>query len=92
MKTPKEKYDNDPAYHKAVDTLEALIHQGQFTPSEMREIAVLASIHYEMRHSYKFYTVPTSVNAALCQLEGWRNQEQREFNAKAKAPNIPDRP
>jgi hypothetical protein len=50
MKTPKEKYMNDPEYHHLVNTLEQLIEQARFTPSELREACILASINYEMRH------------------------------------------
>lgn len=50
MKTPKEKYLNDPEYHHLVTTLEHLIESARFTPSELREACVLASINYEMRH------------------------------------------
>jgi len=50
MKTPKEKYMNDPEYHHLVHTLEGLIEQARFTPSELREACILASINYEMRH------------------------------------------
>ena len=50
MKSPKEKYLNDPEYHHLVNTLEGLIEQARFTPSELREACILASINYEMRH------------------------------------------
>lgn len=50
MKTPKEKYMNDPQYHHFVQILEDMIEQAKFTPSELREMSVLACINYEMRH------------------------------------------
>ena len=50
MRTPKEKYMNDPEYHNLVCTLESLIEAARFTPSELREACLLASINYEMRH------------------------------------------
>ena len=50
MKTPKEKYLNDPEYNHLVQILESLIEQARFTPSELREACILASINYEMRH------------------------------------------
>jgi len=49
MKTPREKYMNDPEYHQLVKMLENFIERAQFTPSELREAAILASINYEMR-------------------------------------------
>lgn len=50
MKSPKEKYMNDPEFHHLVSMLESLIERARFTPSELREACVLASINYEMRH------------------------------------------
>lgn len=50
MKTPREKYMNDPEYHNLVRMLEEFIERARFTPSELREAAVLACINYEMRH------------------------------------------
>ena len=49
MKTPEEKYLHDPQYRQIVDKIENLLHQEQFTPSEIREMAMLACIRYEMR-------------------------------------------
>ena len=65
MKTPQEKYENDAPYTHLVDTIEKLIHNAQFTPSEVREAAILACIHFEMRSSYRFDSVPSKVNDAL---------------------------
>ena len=47
MKTPKEKYQHDPQYHAMVDMMVNTIHQCKSTPSELREMAMLASIIYE---------------------------------------------
>ena len=47
MKTPKEKYANDPNYRRIVDMLEALIAKAEFTPSEIREACMLACILHE---------------------------------------------
>lgn len=47
MKTPKEKYQNDTSYRMLVDWMVSHIHQCNFTPSEMREAAMFASIIYE---------------------------------------------
>jgi len=48
MKTPYEKYCHDPLFRRLVDMLESYIHECQYTPSELREAAVYASIQYEM--------------------------------------------
>lgn len=50
MKTPREKYMNDPEYHALVTQMEHFIESAHFTPSELREAAILACINYEMRH------------------------------------------
>lgn len=49
MKSPEEKYMQDPEYHLLVDMLENFIHRNQYTPSEIREAAMFACIRYEMR-------------------------------------------
>jgi hypothetical protein len=41
MKTPKEKYINDPQYNRLVKTILGLIVDCYFTPSELREAVVL---------------------------------------------------
>lgn len=68
MKTPKEKYMNDPEYHHLVLTLESMIERAQFTPSELREACILASINYEMRHVRATNIYPR-LNDALITLE-----------------------
>jgi len=73
VKTPRERYENDNHYRALVDTMEVHIHAAQFTPSEMREAALLASIHYEMTH-VKSYLVPPRVEEAMGVLMGWREQ------------------
>ncbi len=62
MKTPNEKYANDPSYRHLVDMLEALIHQAEFTPSEIREACMLACIRYE--HYRRIGPVVISAEAA----------------------------
>jgi hypothetical protein len=63
MKSPKDKYMNDPEYHHLVCTLEQLIEQARFTPSELREACILASINYEMRHVRDYHIDPRVDNA-----------------------------
>lgn len=50
MKTPRDRYLNDPEYHQLVDMLEHFVETARFSPSELREAAVFACINYEMRH------------------------------------------
>jgi len=47
MKTPREKYYNDPNYNSLVKVLLSQIQKCQFTPSELREAVILACILYE---------------------------------------------
>jgi len=44
MKTARERYQNDGKYHALVSQFVALIRESQFTPSEIREASILASI------------------------------------------------
>ena len=48
--SPRDKMMNDPEFNQLVTMLESFIERAQFSPSELREAAVLASINYEMRH------------------------------------------
>ena len=62
MKTPNEKYENDQSYRQLVDMLTALIHQAEFTPSEIREACMLACILHE--HYRRIGQVVISAEAA----------------------------
>jgi len=44
MKSARERMLNDPHYAMIVNQFQSLIREGQFTPSEIREAAILASI------------------------------------------------
>lgn len=70
MKTPREKYYNDPSYSALVDTMVAHIHQCYYTPSEMREAALLASIIYEESKVHSI-AIPKKVDNALKILSNW---------------------
>lgn len=75
MKTPKEKYMNDPEYNHLVNTLEDLINQARFTPSELREACILASINYEMRH-IRECTIDPKLNETLRILDEFTSRRQ----------------
>ena len=47
MKTPRERYQNDAHFKVLVDLMVDQIHQCKYTPSELREAAIFASIIYE---------------------------------------------
>jgi len=76
MKSPREKYMNDPEYHHLVHTLEGMIESARFTPSELREACVLASINYEMRHIREHHIEPR-VEDALHTLDRWADGRGR---------------
>jgi hypothetical protein len=70
MKTPRDKYMNDPEYNHLVQMLEQLIEQARFTPSELREACILASINYEMRH-VREATIDPRLDDALRTLDAY---------------------
>lgn len=76
MKTPRDKYLNDPQYKMLVDILCANIHACGFTPSEVREAAVLACILYEeSKMKYIKYPIPHDVDNALKIIHKWTKEE-----------------
>jgi len=77
MKTPRQKYENDPEYNRLVTLFESLIHEAKFTPSEIREAALLACINYEMQRSSRPYYMPKEALDALSYLEGFPDKRSR---------------
>lgn len=65
MKTPKEKYQHDVHYHTAVDSMVNLIHQCKYTPSELREMAILASIIYEEQQVHEVRVAGCAIDHKL---------------------------
>lgn len=47
----KHRYMTDAHFKMFVDVLENLIHQAQYTPSEIREAAIMAATNYEMHNT-----------------------------------------
>ena len=55
MKTPEEKYRNDASFKVLVDMMVAHINDCKYTPSEMREAAMLSSIIHERLNIRRYY-------------------------------------
>jgi hypothetical protein len=46
----RKRAETDPSFRQLVRMFEACLEQGQYTPTEIREAAMLAQILYEERH------------------------------------------
>ena len=75
MMSPKERYQNDPEFKVLVDTMEAMIHRAEFTPSELRMAALLASINYEMLNVRHRIFVHEDAEKALHVLRQYEDSE-----------------
>jgi len=73
MITPRDRYYNDSHYHALVDLMVAHIQNCNYTPSEMRQAAILASIIYEEHRIKRFQvpSIPKSVENSLSILHEW---------------------
>jgi hypothetical protein len=80
MKTPREKYEKDPSYRQIVQMLESLIHEAKFTPSELREASILASILYEERNIQHYAIFPTKTTMEALKTLDEEFLNRREFN------------
>lgn len=50
MKTIRERYEQDPVFHRLVDFVRQGIRENQYTPGEVREAAVLAAYLEEVEN------------------------------------------
>jgi hypothetical protein len=76
MKTPRDKYENDSQYKYFVDILISIIHRAEFTPSEIREMSILACIIYEQQRVRSVIRPHTKgVELALERLQKWVDLE-----------------
>ena len=67
------RYQTDPQF-------ESFIHRAEFTPSEIREAAMLASINYELTHIRKVYVVSPSLESAL---DYFHNEVDKELRKQS---------
>ena len=56
--TPEERYRRDTQFKMLVDLLEAQIYRANYTPTELREAAMLAAIHYDTINMRRSYLLP----------------------------------
>jgi hypothetical protein len=77
MKTPLEKYLNDKDYRMFVDSMTKLLLDAYYTPSELREMVILACIEYERYRLKRFWFIDKKyedeVVEALDTLGKWSN-------------------
>lgn len=69
LKTPHDRYFNDPRFKVLVDLFYSYIARADFTPSEIREAAMCACVKFEMEHVRYRYIVPAETEEALAVLE-----------------------
>ena len=78
MKTPREKYQNDPAYARLVEFLAGEIDRAHYTPSELREAATFACILYQERVGPALTSRPDDINKALEFLHEWADTPEND--------------
>jgi len=80
LKSPRDRYHNDPQFAALVDLLRAHMVSCDFTPSEVRLAAMIASImqeEYRTRHSaFRFHP---SVEKAFDMLEKIETDESVNY-------------
>lgn len=77
MQSIRERYLNDPQFHALVSLMVSHLQQCNYTPSEMRQAAILASIIYEEHQIRRFECppIPKSVEHSLSILHEWTDNE-----------------
>jgi hypothetical protein len=58
VKTELERrYERDSEFRTACDVMYAMAVKLQYTPQELRDVAYMAAMRYEMDHGFKRFTV-----------------------------------
>ncbi len=77
MNTPRQRYKSDNNFATLVDMMVSHINQCNFTPSEMREAAILASIIYEEQNFPRARYVHMEVEKAFRILRKWHETSNK---------------
>ena len=76
--TPRNRYNNDNQFRQLVDLMWAHIERCEFTPSEMREAAVLACIFYQEHNVHRRIMISKEEAEALNVMEQWAHKREQE--------------
>lgn len=77
--SPRYRYYNDAQFATLVNLMISHITQCHYTPSEMRDAAMLASILYESTHVRRYLVPPNSeLEGALKLLWNWMDKNETE--------------
>ena len=90
MDTPRERYQKDNHFKVLVDTMVAHIHHCNFSPSEMREAAILASIIYEEHNFSRIRYVSLDVEKAFKVLHNWHETPNKPLHVDRESAAASD--
>lgn len=92
IQSAMDRYRNDPEFKALVDMMTHQIMRCKYTPSEMREASILASINYEsyhhqerIYHQCKHGTILYGNTCMQCE------KEKKHNVTGAKLPTIPEK-
>jgi len=76
MQTPKERYETDNDFRTLVDVIFSFIDNAQYTPSELRQAVILASIrHAQLNIRVNNLILDRKASQTLSILEDWLKTE-----------------
>ena len=78
------RYQNDAMFKNLVDYMESFIQKGEFTPSELREASMLASIHYEMMAPRRMYIPSAGLEIELDRFHKVVDEELNKITKEEK--------